>query len=496
MCGIVGCVMKANSGFYQRQEDTFFELLFADQLRGEDSTGLIGIEKDTTFYIAKEACKASEFIPKYKGTPTSTAMWNQGKAYIGHNRKKTIGDIKDENAHPFVVEDTFAMVHNGTLDSGWHKLADGQKVDIDSEALAIHFHAALKKAMEGGDQDTEKIFEEALGQVHGAYAVAMYDQTRHKIFLTRNKDRPLSIIETDDAWFFMSESLMGAWILSRLGRGGITRYDYSKLKVSGIQEHEVITFDLDKNTMGRTQLHPKPKYATSYQSTTSSPPPTPSGGTTALAEIKKGVSCSEKDYKRFRKEWLGKRITVVVNDLLEENYPSERLEWGNADKLILYANSTAIWWMHSITLNIKCSDFGIKSMDEILGKKWVVDIESAGLTSHGCIIIEGGDPKPVVTSPLKLVGSETNKEFRSQLSKLDYEELHELAEEVKYNGQTWQINALNSEIVWRDSINTMEEAAKRAAQRSVVLQQVKRKGKFIYQDAEGNIYYERPVEVQ
>jgi predicted glutamine amidotransferase len=482
MCGIVGVVLKGNAGFYKKQEDSFLQLLLADQLRGEDSTGIIGIEKDTTFYTAKEATAAQVFIPKWKTLPASTMMWNCGKAFIGHNRKKTMGVIADENAHPFVVDGTFAMVHNGTL-YNHGKLA--KDCAVDSEALAIHLCAALKAGMEDGDKNTSKFFEEALGKVEGAFALAMYDQTRNKIFLTRNKERPLAIIETDDAWYFMSESLMGAWVLAR------NSYTYDKLKVSAINEHEVVTFDLDKNTIGREQLNPKkPSYQSTYPTTgqTSSTPTTGTGKGNASRRL--GSPASEKDFKRFKKEWLGKRITVLVDDVLEENYPDERLEWGNADKLQLFATSEVIWNMHSITIPILAKGLGIKSAEDVLGKKWVIDIEEATLSSSGCIIIEGGDPKPVVMNVLQLNGNETNKEFRSQLSKLDYEELHSMAEEIKFTGANWQINAVNAEIVWRDSMNSLGDAYERAKKRSLLLHQVKKGDKFVYQDFEGNIYYE------
>jgi len=59
MCGLVGMIVKGNSGLIKQHEDTFYQLLYADALRGEDSTGVIGVEKDTTFHIAKETLLAS-----------------------------------------------------------------------------------------------------------------------------------------------------------------------------------------------------------------------------------------------------------------------------------------------------------------------------------------------------------------------------------------------------------------------------------------------------
>jgi len=115
ICGIVGVVIKANNGLTKRIEDSFYNLLFVDTLRGDDSTGIIAVEKDTTFHIMKEASEAAWFIPQAQYSKVGKGMWTTGKALIGHNRKGTMGKVEDENAHPFVVDDDFAMVHNGTL---------------------------------------------------------------------------------------------------------------------------------------------------------------------------------------------------------------------------------------------------------------------------------------------------------------------------------------------------------------------------------------------
>jgi glucosamine 6-phosphate synthetase-like amidotransferase/phosphosugar isomerase protein len=39
MCGIVGMVVKPNNGFSVKTENVFNQLLYADAVRGEDSTG-------------------------------------------------------------------------------------------------------------------------------------------------------------------------------------------------------------------------------------------------------------------------------------------------------------------------------------------------------------------------------------------------------------------------------------------------------------------------
>lgn len=300
MCGLVGMIVKANTGLQKQHEDTFYQLLYVDALRGEDSTGVIGVEKDTTFHIAKEAVTASWFIPQLDAHKIGKDMWRDGKAYIGHNRKSTIGKTVDENAHPFTVNDEFAMVHNGTL-FGHRELAD---TTVDSEALAIHLHKAFT------EDDYTKTVEAALGKVNGAYAVAMYDQRKHVVRLLRNKDRPLSLVETPNAWYWASEGATLFWILARNG------YDMSKCTIENVPEFMLHTFDLDKTTLTTEALVPKKAPA----------PATIMGGSKTASTVvtfKKSTEegLSKNSYKKFRKNLLGKKLEWWSEDYIETNYP-------------------------------------------------------------------------------------------------------------------------------------------------------------------------------
>jgi hypothetical protein len=256
-------------------------------------------------------------------------MWTDGRAMIGHNRKKTMGSIDDESAHPFVVNGEFAMVHNGTL-YNHQALA---KTTVDSEALAIHLHKAFE------DENCVATLESALGDVQGAYAVAIYDQRHNVVRLLRNKDRPMCIVETDNAWYFGSEAGMLLWILSRNG------YNMQTHKLELVPEHVLLTIDLDNNTLNREVLVPKKPY-TPIKTITK----THTGGATTNFG-KDGLS--KNAFKRFRRKLINTKVEWWCEDFIETNYPKTIEEGEESLTLMGVCDEMLIDHMLSTVINYK-----------------------------------------------------------------------------------------------------------------------------------------------
>lgn len=229
MCGIVAYINKwKQSGFLTTQQKIFDQLLLCDMLRGQDATGIIAVEKTGDFHIMKEASDAYVFRNKFVGSTADKAMFQRGVALIGHNRAKTVGENVDMNAHPFVEEDTFAMVHNGTLRN--HKTM--HDTDVDSHALTILFKQAMDQ------EDWKKAMEEALGKIQGAFACIWYDQKRHQICVIRNSERPMSLVETQSGFVLASEGALAQWICIRNSE--------KILKVEVVDTMTLYTFDMEK----------------------------------------------------------------------------------------------------------------------------------------------------------------------------------------------------------------------------------------------------------
>lgn len=198
MCGIVGMISKNPSGFYTKDLTLLDQMLYADALRGDDSTGLFGVTTEGNVHLLKEASCSTIFMADKKYDEFQKTMISNMKFVVGHNRSSTKGTITDKNAHPF-NEGDITLVHNGTL---WaHKYL--KDVEVDSHAICHVIN--------------ERGAQQALNDILGAYALVWYDNKDQSLYLARNKERPLHILETDTIYYIASEINMLYWLLSRNG---------------------------------------------------------------------------------------------------------------------------------------------------------------------------------------------------------------------------------------------------------------------------------------
>ncbi len=389
MCGLVGLINKYNAGFTLGQENAFFEMLYADAVRGYDSTGVVGVTRHGDMFIAKEAYEAAFVIPQIKGEEffkenMSTAR-NEGKIWIGHNRKATMGKTNDENAHPFVIDKQFAFVHNGTL-LNHSALA---KTDVDSKALALVLYDAM------GKEDWKEALEEVLGRVWGAYACVWYDQRVHKLYMLRNKERPLSIIETPNAFYWASEPAMAAWILTRNG------YKDKECTLISVKENTLMEFDVNNTTlkMIETEVSPKKAFTPVVISGKNKHTTTPFGGGTKATVVpsNRPPEWSKQQLKNFKRAWEGKLIRFWSDDYIETE-PSKTVAQGATD-VILLGECEDVLVNHVIRAHVNLPKLGIKSDNELTERLWLgtcnwIDYDK----DIKDLVLNIVSPKPVVGS--------------------------------------------------------------------------------------------------
>lgn len=310
MCGIVAVISKKAFGFLAKDIEVFTELLYVDNLRGDDSTGVIGVDKYGDMFIDKSAEDAPDFLFSYTRSAAMKEIQKDGNVLIGHNRKGTVGKISDVTAHPFVVNDRFAMVHNGTL---WNH-TQLHNTDVDSEALAKHIEGTINK--QGYVIDD---LANALNEVYGAYAVVWYNQVTNRVQFLRNDQRPLWLCEDDNSYYLGSEGGMLHWILTR---NGIKYKNLEMIKTDTL-------YTITPGYINSLLVEPLPEKK--------SPPVSPTtGGTgsisqsTAPAGNKQLVDqVSKNKFKKLNRKVTGQKIEFYIDDYVEK-YPftgDNKVDW-------------------------------------------------------------------------------------------------------------------------------------------------------------------------
>lgn len=195
MCGIVGVVGK----IYKKEEDAFKLMLCLDTVRGPHSTGVVSVGAKEWEYL-KVAGTPWELF-EMKGFDKLMQVYHT--ALIGHNRWATVGNVTNDNAHPFAHGD-FIGVHNGTLRST-KDLIESDKFETDSEAIYYHM------SKEGPEETVKKL--------DGAFVLAWYNDDIQAVQLVRNKERPLYLCRSKDGftYFFASEPWILKIALSKCG---------------------------------------------------------------------------------------------------------------------------------------------------------------------------------------------------------------------------------------------------------------------------------------
>lgn len=196
MCGIVGYTGK------QEAFPILIKGLKRLEYRGYDSAG-----------VALQHTSGGIVVCKTKGKVVNLESSAQGKDLSGslgiaHTRWATHGEPSERNAHPHYSESgEIVLVHNGIIEN-YRELkrslsAEGYtfQSDTDTEVLVQLIEHTKKKY----NLSLFRAVQKALGNVIGAYAIAVIDKNEPHCLVATRKSSPLAIgVGNDNQEFFLA----------------------------------------------------------------------------------------------------------------------------------------------------------------------------------------------------------------------------------------------------------------------------------------------------
>ncbi|WP_223788273.1 glutamine--fructose-6-phosphate transaminase (isomerizing) [Marinicella meishanensis] len=193
MCGIVA--VSANRNVVE----VIVNGLQTLEYRGYDSAGIAIIEGDH-IAIRKQAGKLSQLKQELAAHPVA------GHVGIGHTRWATHGEPTSANAHPHDSNNAIAVVHNGIIENyrplREQLIAAGYafKSATDTETLVhlIHHYQAQGMGFSAASH-------QAIGQLEGAYAVAITCMSDPNRIIAARKGSPLVVGLGDGENFVASD---------------------------------------------------------------------------------------------------------------------------------------------------------------------------------------------------------------------------------------------------------------------------------------------------
>ena len=198
MCGIYGFVGNWDKG----RKVALAKLMGLETMvRGKDSTGVFCAAKED-YFSYKWAVPANKFFTGKNLTKIAKII-EKSTVFIGHNRMASIGQVNNENAHPF-MSNRYALVHNGTY----------QKAVEEADKKGLHRE---------GTTDSEAILanieNEGLGYLKTIYnsAIVLYDMEEDCLYMMRSGN-PLWVFRKDKrSFFFCSTKTIGNEVASNFG---------------------------------------------------------------------------------------------------------------------------------------------------------------------------------------------------------------------------------------------------------------------------------------
>ncbi|EIF29142.1 glucosamine--fructose-6-phosphate aminotransferase, isomerizing [Burkholderia sp. Ch1-1] len=193
MCGIVGAVAQRNI------VPVLIEGLRRLEYRGYDSCGVAVLGSDGP-RRARSVARVADLDEQVRESHL------EGITGIAHTRWATHGAPVTDNAHPIFSKDTLALVHNGIIENYevLREMLRGKGYTFvsqtDTEVIAHLIHSLYRG-------DLFAAVRETVGQLHGAYAIAVLHKDQPHTVVGARQGSPLVVGLGEGENFLASDAL-------------------------------------------------------------------------------------------------------------------------------------------------------------------------------------------------------------------------------------------------------------------------------------------------
>jgi glucosamine--fructose-6-phosphate aminotransferase (isomerizing) len=200
MCGIVGAAARRDI------VPVLVEGLRRLEYRGYDSCG-VAVLREGAIELVRTVSRVADLAAR-----TSKVSGGTG---IAHTRWATHGAPATENAHPIVSRGEIAVVHNGIIENHEELRATLQargyrfESQTDTEVIAHLVHSLYRG-------DLLAAVREAVGQLNGAYAIAVISKNDPNTVVGARAGSPLVVGEGSGEYFVASDALAIAGTTNRV----------------------------------------------------------------------------------------------------------------------------------------------------------------------------------------------------------------------------------------------------------------------------------------
>jgi glutamine---fructose-6-phosphate transaminase (isomerizing) len=221
MCGIVGAVAQRNI------VAILVEGLRRLEYRGYDSCG-VAVLADGVPRRARSVSRVADLADQVRDTAL------EGTTGIAHTRWATHGAPVTHNAHPIFSRDSIALVHNGIIEN-YESLRESLRAkgyeftsQTDTEVIAHLIHSMYRGTLFDA-------VREAVKQLHGAYAIAVFCKDEPHRVVGARQGSPLVVGIGEGENFVASDVLARAGTTDRfifLEEGDVVELSLEQVRIA------------------------------------------------------------------------------------------------------------------------------------------------------------------------------------------------------------------------------------------------------------------------